>query len=63
MLKGTFAHRMTVCCPVCRLGEYRVSRRLPGSAGRVTKRCICQRCGSVFEFEEDKVGKPLKVRS
>jgi len=63
MLKGTFAHRVAVCCPVCRLDEFRVTRRLPGAAGRVVKRCICQRCGSTFEYEEDRAGKPLKTKS
>lgn len=63
MLKGSFAHRVAVCCPVCRLDEFRVTRRLPASAGRLVKRCICQRCGSTFEYEEDRAGKPLKTKS
>jgi transposase-like protein len=64
VLKGTFAHRVAVCCPVCRLDEFRVTRRLlSGAAGRVIKRCLCQRCGSTFEYEEDKTGKPLKTKS
>ena len=63
MLKGTFAHRVAVCCPVCRQDDFRVTRRLSAAAGRVVKRCLCQRCGSAFEYEEDKTGKPLKTKS
>ena len=62
MLKGSFAHRVSVCCPVCKLEEFRVTRRLNAAAGRVVKRCICQRCGSPFEYEEDRAGKPLKTK-
>lgn len=62
MLKGTLAHRVAVCCPVCKLDDFRVTRRLHAPAGRIVKRCICQRCGSPFEYEEDRVGKPLKAK-
>lgn len=62
MLKGSLAHRVAVCCPVCKLDEFRVTRRLPAPAGRVVKRCVCQRCGSPFEYEEDRTGKPLKAK-
>jgi hypothetical protein len=62
MLKGTLAHRVAVCCPVCKLDEFRVSRRLPAPAGRVVKRCLCQRCGATFEYEEDRTGKPTRTK-
>lgn len=61
-MKGSFVHRVNVCCPVCRLEEFKVSRRLPSAGGRVTNRCFCRRCGSTFEYEEDRQGRPLKSK-
>ena len=61
MRRGTLIHRADVACPICRLSDYQVRRREPGTTdGHVEKHCICQRCSAVFTYTEDRLGRPMR---
>lgn len=60
MHKGTLVHRTTVVCPICKLDDFVVNRRLPGTMhNHLELRCTCQRCGAMFAYEVDALGRAL----
>ncbi len=61
MQRATVIHQAEVACPICRLSDYEVRRRTPGSRdGFVEKYCLCQRCSAVFTYTEDRLGRPMR---
>ncbi len=61
MLKASYVQRFALSCPVCRHDRIRELRRVPAlTDGHVLTTCVCERCGTQMQVEEDRTGKPVK---
>ncbi|HZE96146.1 MAG TPA: hypothetical protein VE981_03895 [Planctomycetota bacterium] len=60
MHQAHLLHKLAICCPACRSDRFSTYRRYPAADGRVVNRCNCIRCGSDFEYVEDRTGRPVR---